>query len=133
MARDTIWGVRKAATDILVEISNLCPSEIKLSLLVELFDELAHDPSKWVKMGAYERLGPFICSLKGHEIPEVLIDYYTQLCDMEDQSIIDDNVIYQSAYNLPGVLLTIGKDKWDAISYTYHILSNSEIQSVNFK
>lgn len=53
LANDQIWGVRRAAVEILPDISNLCPIEIKNGILIEMFKKFSQDSSKWVKMATF--------------------------------------------------------------------------------
>ena len=41
LAADHIWGVRRAAVEILPQISLLCPLEIKNGLLIEMFKKFS--------------------------------------------------------------------------------------------
>jgi hypothetical protein len=53
LANDQIWGVRRAAVEVLPAISNLSPPEIKNGPLIELFKKFSNDSSKWVKMATF--------------------------------------------------------------------------------
>jgi hypothetical protein len=53
LAADPIWGVRRAAVEMLPSISNLCPEEYKNHQLIELFKKFSNDSSKWVKLATF--------------------------------------------------------------------------------
>ena len=53
LANDSIWGVRRAAVEMLPAISELCPSDFKNHQLIELFKKFSNDSSKWVKMATF--------------------------------------------------------------------------------
>jgi len=81
LSTDQIWGVRRAAVEMLPQISNLCPIEIKNGILIEMFKKFSQDSSKWVKMAAFQFLGPFIASYEGIEPNPILVDYYINMCE----------------------------------------------------
>lgn len=62
LANDTIWGVRRAAVEVLPQIAKLCPIEIKNGQLIDIFKKFISDSSKWVKMATFEFLGKFIAT-----------------------------------------------------------------------
>ena len=53
LSNDPIWGVRRAAVEVLPEIAKLCPTEIKNGHLIDIFKKFADDSSKWVKQATF--------------------------------------------------------------------------------
>lgn len=48
--------------EVLPQIAELCPIEIKNGQLIDIFKKFINDTSKWVKMATFEYLGKFIAS-----------------------------------------------------------------------
>ena len=71
-----MWGVRKAAVEVLPEIAELCPIETKNGVLIDILKRFINDSSKWVKMSTFEILGKFIATYQGQEVSPILVNYY---------------------------------------------------------
>ena len=121
LAYDNVWGVRKAAVEILPDISDISSPELRAQHLIELYKKFTQDASKWVKMAAHQYLGPFIATLKGQPIDKSLVSYYISMGDPRRNSFNSD-VAFHWAYNFPAVLVTLGKDKWPDLKRLYKIL-----------
>ncbi|XP_076448867.1 serine/threonine-protein phosphatase 4 regulatory subunit 1-like isoform X2 [Babylonia areolata] len=57
---DGVWGVRKACAECFMTISCACSLETRRQYLANLFVDLLADQSRWVRMSAFQQLGPFI-------------------------------------------------------------------------
>lgn len=57
---DDVYGVRKACADVITYVSCACSLGIRRELLAPAFIKLLQDTTRWVKMAAYQSLGPFI-------------------------------------------------------------------------
>ena len=55
-----MWGVRKACADVFMPVSCVCSPEVRQTELAPLFVNLLRDQSRWVRMAAFQALGPFI-------------------------------------------------------------------------
>src|SRR5689334_14513163 len=64
-SNDKIWGVRKAAAIALADVSKAVPSDVRLTEIMQIFEHLNEDVSRWVKSALLESLGPFIASFLG--------------------------------------------------------------------
>lgn len=53
LSNDSIWGVRRAAVEMLPQISTICPIEIKNGILIDIFKKFSQDSSKWVKQATF--------------------------------------------------------------------------------
>ena len=53
LCNDSVWGVRRAAVEMLPEIAKMCPVEVKNSIIIEIFKKFSVDSSKWVKTEAF--------------------------------------------------------------------------------
>ncbi|CAG5116481.1 unnamed protein product, partial [Candidula unifasciata] len=57
---DGVWGVRKACAECFMTVSCACSLETRKLELANLFVNLLCDQSRWVRMSAFQQLGPFI-------------------------------------------------------------------------
>jgi len=60
LCEDGVWGVRKACADVFMPVSCVCTPTIRQAELSPLFINLLKDQSRWVRMAAFQALGPFI-------------------------------------------------------------------------
>lgn len=60
LCEDGVWGVRKACADVFMPVSCVCSQSIRQTELSPLFINLLKDQSRWVRMAAFQALGPFI-------------------------------------------------------------------------
>jgi len=60
LCEDGVWGVRKACADVFMPVSCVCSPTIRQTELSPLFINLLKDQSRWVRMAAFQALGPFI-------------------------------------------------------------------------
>ena len=118
LANDTLWSVKKAAAEIIVDISKLCTVE-KKTVLIEIMEGFLRDQNKWVKQSSHEKLGPFIISLPVQIIPDTLVEEFTQLCDKKKCT---EEECFQCAFYFPGVLATLGYKAWPLLLGSYKSL-----------
>ncbi|KAL4234722.1 Serine/threonine-protein phosphatase 4 regulatory subunit 1 [Mactra antiquata] len=60
LCEDGVWGVRKACAECFMAVSCTCSSEVRNTDLAAVFVNLLCDQSRWVRMAAFQQLGPFI-------------------------------------------------------------------------
>lgn len=60
---DKVWAVRKACADVLPDMSQLAPADMRKAQLLPVFDKLCDDVSHWVQNAALQQLGTFISTL----------------------------------------------------------------------
>eukprot|EP00826_Nyctotherus_ovalis_P024510 TRINITY_DN1894_c0_g1_i1.p1 TRINITY_DN1894_c0_g1~~TRINITY_DN1894_c0_g1_i1.p1 ORF type:complete len:385 (+),score=118.65 TRINITY_DN1894_c0_g1_i1:1294-2448(+) len=120
LAADTIWGVRKAAADNIVEMAKLTCLEVRLTLLTNILCTLIRDISQWVQRAALQRLGEFIVTLMPSIIPDALVDAYSTMAVANESE--EEELVYQCAYNFPGVLYASGKSQWTKLKTIYFAL-----------
>ena len=60
LCEDGVWGVRKACADVFMPVSCVCSPSVRQAELSPLFLNLLKDQSRWVRMAAFQGLGPFI-------------------------------------------------------------------------
>lgn len=128
LAADTIWGVRKAAADNIVEISQLTSLETRISTLIPILLTLLQDISQWVHKAASQKLGPFIVALMPSVIPPELIDSFCSMAQLKGDE--EEEVIFQCAFNFCAVLSACGKELWGKLKKTYESLWDTDIDKV---
>ena len=121
LAKDEIWGVRKACCDSLVTISNSYSSEIRSVVLVPLFERLADDESRWVRGAVFQCLGPFIATFQDGRVDPKLLMFYRTMPHPSKHGRDGDIALY-CAHAFPGVLFTIGGQRWGELSDLYLLL-----------
>ncbi|XP_071958559.1 serine/threonine-protein phosphatase 4 regulatory subunit 1-like isoform X2 [Antedon mediterranea] len=60
LCEDGVWGVRKACAECFMGVSYSVSQETRRNQLSPLFVKLLTDQSRWVRMAAFQTLGPFI-------------------------------------------------------------------------
>jgi hypothetical protein len=120
------------------------PSEERAKVFIPMFERFTKDASRWVRNGAFEVLGPFLHVLgpklvrgvawrKRHsalpcvsclshplsaavlQITKEMLRHYTTIPDLTN-AVVDQEVTFFCAFNLPAVALTLGPDRWDGTS-----------------
>ena len=67
-----MWGVRKACAEVFMPLSCVCSPAVRQLELSPLFVNLLRDQSRWVRMAAFQALGPFISTFADSSITELL-------------------------------------------------------------
>lgn len=67
-----MWGVRKACADVFMPVSCVCSPTVRKAELSPIFVNLLRDQSRWVRMTAYQALGPFISTFADANITALL-------------------------------------------------------------
>lgn len=57
---DRVWGVRKACVEVMMPVSCCSTPEFRRMLLADILAKHLNDDSKWVRISAFQILGPFI-------------------------------------------------------------------------
>lgn len=73
LCNDDIWGVRKVCADGFTIISTDMGQRARVQILTPLFLQFLNDSSRYVKLAAYQQLGPFITTFQNNEDNEALI------------------------------------------------------------
>ncbi|CAE1298107.1 PPP4R1 [Acanthosepion pharaonis] len=60
LCEDGVWGVRKGCAESFMAVASVCSVEVRRNMLTSLFVSLLCDRSRWVRMSAFQQLGPFI-------------------------------------------------------------------------
>merc|ERR1719239_599370 len=72
---------RKACADVFMPVSCVCSPTIRQTELSPIFINLLTDQSRWVRMAAFQALGPSITTLLHNENGEIIITDPDQLAD----------------------------------------------------
>jgi serine/threonine-protein phosphatase 4 regulatory subunit 1 len=72
LCEDGVWGVRKACADVFMPVSCVCSPSVRKAKLSPIFVNLLKDQSRWVRMTAYQALGPFISTFADSNITSLL-------------------------------------------------------------
>ena len=72
LCEDGVWGVRKACADVFMPVSCVCSPAVRQRELSPLFVNLLRDQSRWVRMAAFQALGPFISTFADATITALL-------------------------------------------------------------
>ena len=64
--------MRKACADVFMPVSCVCSAAVRQSELAPLFVNLLRDQSRWVRMAAFQALGPFISTFADASITAML-------------------------------------------------------------
>ncbi|XP_071517128.1 serine/threonine-protein phosphatase 4 regulatory subunit 1-like isoform X2 [Panulirus ornatus] len=60
LCEDGVWGVRKACAEVFMGVSCACSLPTRKNKLSSVFVSLLTDQSRWVRVSAFQNLGPFI-------------------------------------------------------------------------
>ncbi|KAI5700811.1 hypothetical protein M8J75_003066 [Diaphorina citri] len=60
LTQDPMWNVRKACAQVIMSVSCACALEARKTLLAPIFGRFLSDENRWVRVAAFQTLGPFI-------------------------------------------------------------------------
>lgn len=131
LSKDDMYRVRRACAESLCEISKHVSDDIRTGVLVEIFLRLAQDPSKLVKQSVLQQSGMFISTLPARVINKVILDHYcSMVTNPTGDMAVDAELKHYCAYSFPGVLQTVGAQKWPELRSVYHTLVSSQNAAV---
>lgn len=123
LANDPVWSVRKACADSLVGLSKSVGQDAFAAFAQELFETLANDVSLQVRTGMLENLGPLIAELGRERTSESLVDHFVSMAESTGGSA--SGLQLSCAFAMPGVALTLGRERWAEIRGAYDMLAHS--------
>lgn len=113
LTKDDIYRVRKACAESLVDLSQAVSDDLRSHVLLEVFTRLSADSSKFVRQAALEKLGPFLCTLHPREVSDGLLELFASMAaSATGDTTVDKEIRHKCAFNLPGVLHTLGPRRW---------------------
>lgn len=74
LCQDELWGVRKACAEVFMSLSRVVSPSKRRNDLGSLFVNLLQDESRWVRMAAFQALGPFISTFSKEDGADGLTD-----------------------------------------------------------
>jgi serine/threonine-protein phosphatase 4 regulatory subunit 1 len=98
-------------------------AEVRGTVLLNAYSRLLQDSNKHVRTGAYLHLGPFMATLKSSQVSMGMVQLFCSMADEEDLKL-------QAAFQLPSVVLTIGRGRWFELRECYLSLCRSENSKV---
>ena len=133
-SKDTLWNVKKAATEILPKITKLCDSEIISKEIIPIFKNFAQDEKPVVKNAAVEVFGEFISLINKDDAENFieLLDFYVDTIQkLVSKGKRDDKIIIQKcAYNFPAVLLFFGSNSWEKLKPCFTLMANEKDEKI---
>ncbi|RHY63472.1 hypothetical protein DYB30_005410 [Aphanomyces astaci] len=111
LAKDDIWGVRKACAESLSDFAMTLSGPTRARVLAPLFSTFATDQSKWVRIAAYQQLGPLIATLSRDGVSDVLVTAFTNMATKPSTLLLggaEADIKFHCAYNYPAVAATVG-------------------------
>ncbi|KAG7401562.1 Serine/threonine-protein phosphatase 4 regulatory subunit 1 [Phytophthora boehmeriae] len=127
LAKDDIWGVRKTCAECMVSIAlALAPSD-RGPLLIPLFESFINDSSRWVRMAAYQSLGPFLAALEKDQITVELVDHFISMATTAATQLGGSGEVdikFHCAFNFPAIVSILGAAEWNKLSPTFELLHN---------
>ncbi|KAG7381379.1 Serine/threonine-protein phosphatase 4 regulatory subunit 1 [Phytophthora pseudosyringae] len=127
LARDDIWGVRKACAECLVNVALALAPADRGPMLVPLFESFIDDSSRWVRMAAYQSLGPFLAALERDQVTDELVDHFTSMATTAASQLGGSGEVdikFHCAFNFPAVVSILGSADWLKLSPTFELLHN---------
>ncbi|KAJ4462257.1 putative protein phosphatase 4 regulatory subunit 1 [Paratrimastix pyriformis] len=113
-----------------LQMSEMMPPAARSATMLQLFEAFAEDPSRWVRIAAYQELGSLIATMQGlpgpstELVPARIVRHYVSMAEDSVKSANGEFPVY-CAFNFPAVLLAIGSARWSELGPTYHCLVNS--------
>lgn len=117
LCSDDIWGVRKACVEHICEISKAVTPEVRKNQLTETFVKFTEDASRWVKVGALQKLGEFINTFPREDIPAQLVKLFAGMAPQGETA--ESDYSEYCAFPFPAVVATIGKERWPELEDAY--------------
>jgi serine/threonine-protein phosphatase 4 regulatory subunit 1 len=93
LCEDGVWGVRKACADVFMPVSCVCSPTVRQAELSPLFINLLRDQSRWVRMAAFQALGPFISTFADPAITALLHNENGEIVITDPDQLADRWVI----------------------------------------
>lgn len=129
------WGIRKACIEIITPL--LCATKNCKQDLASVMETFLKDGNKFVRIAAHKALPEFLAKYGDKNVPEKLFDYYVKLIDLDinNQVSKSNEIIEKVAYYYPGVLQTVGRNKWPQLKKLFNRLlhSKSEVSRMLFR
>ncbi|CEG36607.1 Protein phosphatase 2A regulatory subunit A and related proteins [Plasmopara halstedii] len=127
LAKDDIWGVRKACAECFVNVALALAPVDRGPLLIPLLESFINDSSRWVRMAAYQSLGPFLVALPYDQITDELVGHFTSMATTAASKLGGSGEVdikFHCAFNFPALVSILGVSGWLKLSPTFELLHN---------
>ncbi|RLN56095.1 hypothetical protein BBJ29_006728 [Phytophthora kernoviae] len=127
LAKDDIWGVRKTCAECMVSIALALAPTDRGPLLIPLFESFINDSSRWVRMAAYQSLGPFLAALEKDQITVELVNHFISMATTAATQLGGSGEVdikFHCAFNFPAIVSILGASEWNKLSPTFELLHN---------
>eukprot|EP00755_Sulcionema_specki_P011119 Sspe_Gene.48272::Locus_25009_Transcript_1_1_Confidence_1.000_Length_2244::g.48272::m.48272/K15424/PPP4R1; serine/threonine-protein phosphatase 4 regulatory subunit 1 len=122
LCKDMIWSVRKACAESVADMSECVTQEVRTGALADIFKGFIGDVSRWVRVAAYQKLGPYLHTVGKDGCTPEMVQYFTQMATQSENGHDTDYAEY-CAFSFPAVALTIGPERWDELRQAFQSLS----------
>lgn len=119
LCRDEIWGVRKACAESIVGLSRGL-SESSRAQLIPTFKALSEDSTRWVRVAAYQQLGPFIHTMPSASVNSMFLKIFTDMAFQSEGG--DSDFAEYCAFSFPAVAQVMGPERWRELDDAYATL-----------
>ena len=127
LSKDDMYRVRRACADSLSDIAGCVSDDIRVGVLLEIFLRLAQDPSKLVKQSVLQQSGMLIATLPKRCINDVVMEHYISMAHAPIGDVtVDAELRHCCAFTFPGVLQTVGPERWPELRQLYYSLIHSQ-------
>lgn len=124
LSKDEMYRVRRSCADNLTTISRTLGKELREGVMIEIFLRLSQDPSKLVRQSVLLQTGKFISTLSSKAVNDYILGIFISLADSPTgDASIDSELKHECAYSFPGVLLTLGYERWEHLRDLYRELA----------
>jgi len=117
LSKDDIWGVRKACAESICEVSEGITRSQRAQLF-EIFERFTEDVSRWVRVAAYQQLGPLISTCEKGEVTPRLLKCFTDMA-FQSESGNDTDFAEYCAFSFPAVVQAVGREGWAELETAY--------------
>ncbi|KAG2759632.1 hypothetical protein PC129_g7846 [Phytophthora cactorum] len=127
LAKDDIWGVRKSCAECLVNVALALAPADRGPMLIPLFESFIKDSSRWVRMAAYQSLGPFLAALEKDQVSDELVGHFTSMATTAASQLGGSGEVdikFHCAFNFPAVVSILGPADWLKLSPAFELLHN---------
>jgi serine/threonine-protein phosphatase 4 regulatory subunit 1 len=102
-------------------------------MLIPMFEAFVGDSSRWVRMAAFQSLGPFMASLETDQVTEELVDHFISMASSASSQLGGSGEVdikFHCAFNFPAVVSILGAAQWSKLSPTFELLYNDSFWKI---
>ncbi|KRT85871.1 HEAT domain-containing protein [Oryctes borbonicus] len=126
LCSDEVWGVRKACAEVAMSVSCACPPTVRRQSLAPIFIKLLQDKSRWVRMSAFQTLGPFISTFADPAISSVFYNNVGELMSVNP----DGREFRVNSTSTLNRLYSLSENNFKEEDFIYDVYQGKEDDSV---